>query len=129
MNKKVAVLWCQALKSGKFKKNSGTLCSFDGSKLSAFGVLCEISGCGFFEQNHINKIWFFRPFIRCESIMKPNGGETVFVPKCVMDWAEMKTNCGEIWLGLDDKTNMLRLNRDYDFPQMAEFIRNNYQWL
>lgn len=131
MDKKVAVLWCQALKSGKFKKNPSTLCSMDGTKLSSFGVLCEISGCGVFEKSRNEQFWFFHPFIECESKNKPNGGEIVFLPKCVLEWSKIKTNMGELYLGLNEneRTNILRLNRDYDFQQMAEFIKNNYQWL
>jgi len=97
MNPEVKQKWIDALRSGKYEQGSEKLRSVSG--YCCLGVLCDL-----YAQEH-NTEWEFRG--NEETNLQPQdywyfGEESEFLPDSVMNWAELKVNCPEVNIDVDE---------------------------
>jgi hypothetical protein len=120
MNSKIKEAWVNALRSGKYEQGSDRLRGVDG--FCCLGVLCDI-----YAQEH-NTEWEFRG--NEETNLQPMdywyyGGESEFLPKSVMDWAELKINNPQLFVDDEEEESFYvsHLNDNgYTFTTIADLI-------
>jgi hypothetical protein len=120
MNSKIKEAWVNALHSGKYEQGKEKLRSVSG--YCCLGVLCDI-----YAEEH-NTEWKFRG--NEETNLQPMDywyyeGESEFLPKSVVDWAELETN--NPYLLVDDEEESLCVSHlndtGYTFSQIADLIQ------
>lgn len=127
MKRIVADEWVKALRSNVYTKARFCLCD-GGNRLSALGVLCEISSLGMFSKVEDKGYYKFNSFITPENPRSVDSG-IYSLPQAVLEWSGAKTKD----LIFHDENFIKRdfhyLNNQYSFSEIANFIENNWLWL
>lgn len=112
MNKEVANLWIEALRSGKYKQGTGSLQSLD--KYCCLGVLCDI--CPY----PINRNWD----------NKEISGKSLITQYNVKNWSGIGSLNGKYY---DSQNSCVNLATDNDsgstFSEIADIIEKNWEKL
>lgn len=132
MNTQIKEKWVDALQSGDYEQGNGKLRSHQG--FCCLGVLCDI-----YAQEPFTKGWQFKG--DCEKNLLPMDywyfdGESEFLPKTIMEWAELSDISPKVKVSLEDEDDgdeyfhyedISDLNDSgYTFSQLAEIIENQF---
>lgn len=122
MNSQVKEKWIAALRSGEYEQDDGKLRTYNG--FCCLGVLCDLYS------KEKNAEWEFRGYN--ETDYRPQDywyfdEESEFLPKSVMEWAGLETNCPEVNANTDaDEGNhdlIANLNdAGYSFSSLSDII-------
>lgn len=120
MKKEIAKIWCEALRSGKYKQGKHYLhkkYSNENEFFCCLGVLCDIA------KNHIKL-----DIGKAGSNYIIYDGESSSLPKSVMEWSEIKSDLGEC---INPITSLVHMNdlMYESFDKIADFIESNYKKL
>lgn len=112
MNRKIAKLWIEALRSGQYQQGEGTLRDRD-NKFCCLGVLCNLHA-----QEHPE-------VAKMQSVPSKYLGESEFLPSRVVWWAGMKSEAGVYG------HNELTTDNDsgLSFTAIATIIEKNWKQL
>lgn len=111
MKKSIAMKWIEALRSGKYRKTTGTL--ERDNEYCCLGVLCKIA------PNHLVVTAYYSD--RISGISLENQTR-------IKDWAGLKSNVG--FLDYSNSVNLADLNDSgYGFKRIANIIEKNWRKL
>ncbi len=127
MNSQVKEKWIAALRSGEYQQGDGKLRNRDG--YCCLGVLCDLYS------KEKNTKWEFRG--DDETIHLPMDywyfdGESEFLPKSVMEWAEIEADCPEVAVEDEDAgesiyDSIANLNDSgYSFSALSNIIEEQF---
>ena len=125
MTPQVKENWVNALRSGEYQQGAGKLRNSDG--FCCLGVLCDL-----YSQEPFTKGWVFHGAFEEENTQPTDywkfDGEKEFLPKSVMEWAGLETNCPEVAVEDDDAResiydSLANLNdAGYSFDALSNII-------
>lgn len=98
MNSQVKEKWIAALRSGEYEQGKNKLRGSEG--FCCLGVLCDL-----YSQEPFTQGWKFNGEYEKSPLPMDYwyfDGESEFLPKSVMEWAGLKTNCPEVAVEDDD---------------------------
>lgn len=116
MKEEIAMMWADALESGKYKQGRGQLRG-NNDDYCCLGVLCDLSGLGVWETPEYTGQYM--RFAHSET-----SRETAFLTDEVQNWAEMKDFAGS----LPDSISLASENdQGRTFTEIAAIIRDNWK--
>ena len=121
MKRKIARMWSDALRSGRFKQGAGSLSRTGRNEYCCLGVLCELaieSGVDIkFAQSAMNTTY---------------DNESMHLPPAVMKWAGMHTSVGFLDTDKDDLAGaslIIMNDGGASFEEIANTIDDNHERL
>lgn len=114
MDKEIAKLWVEKLRSGKFSQGDSYLCAND--KFCCLGVLCEL-----YEELNPGKLKIGTYSCGNEIIAKTYNSDVSILPVEVVEWAKMRSTNGDI----NEFMCLAELNdKGVSFEKIADIIEN-----